>query len=213
MKQIKLLITDDHQMLRESMAMLFSKDERFNVIGQCSNGEQAVSMARAYQPDIMLMDINMPVLNGFDASELIAKESPLVKILAVSMNAGTGIVKKIMKGGVMGYVTKNSTSDELKKAVIEINENRKYICSEIKNQLSAEMLESALLNTTPKEPSKRELQILCKVAEGFTSIEIGQQLDLSVKTVEAHRYNIKKKLKLNNVSAIICYLRDSYISN
>jgi len=195
-------------MLRETLKTLFNADERLTVVAECSNGEEAISVAKSWQPDVVIMDINMPGMGGIEASKRIAETCPGIKILGITMNAGSQYARKMMQSGVMGYVTKNSSGEELVKAVIEISNNRKYICTEIKNTLSQEMLE---LDENNKQgiPTQREFQVLQLVANGLTSKEISVHLDLSLKTIEAHRYNVRTKLQLKNVSSIITYVHNN----
>ncbi|MEI9809281.1 MAG: response regulator transcription factor [Bacteroidota bacterium] len=213
MEKITILITDDHTLVRESWVMLFDSDPRFKVIAQCGTGEESVELARKLRPDVVIMDINLPGINGFETTTQIRKYSPGSKILGVSLHTLPAYARKMLQSGAMGYVTKNSSQEEMFKAIIEIYNNRKYICDEIKNILSEQAMGSSNdehggLNSL----SKRELHIIGFLRKGFSSKEIAEDINVSVKTVEVHRYNILKKLNLRNVAALVNYVHHSQLA-
>ena len=205
MKPISILITDDHKLLRDTWAFIFSTDSRFNVIGITGTGEEAVTIAKQYQPDIVLMDINLPGINGIEATEQINIYSPLSKVLAVSFHSEPEFARIMIQKGAMGYLTKNSSREEMFKAIEEILEGRKYVCNEIKGILTERMF-AGEEETGLTSLSKRELEIIESVKRGCTSKEISKSLHISTKTVEVHRYNILGKLKLPNSAALINYM-------
>lgn len=214
MEQITILIADDHTLLRESWAVLFGSDPRFKVVGLCGTGEEAVSRAKDLRPHVVTMDINMPGINGFEATTQIRKFSPGSKVLGISLHTQPAYARKMIQSGAMGYVTKNSSQEEMFKAITEISANRKYICDEIKNILS----EQALNNNSDEQAaglhllSKRELDIISYLKKGHSSREIADMINISVKTVEVHRYNILRKLKLRNVAALVNYINNSQLA-
>lgn len=212
MEQITLLITDDHKLVRESLTLLFDADPRFRVIGHCESGEEAVELARQRRPDVVMMDMNLPGINGFEATAQVLKESPLSKVLAVSMHTQPAYVRKFFQAGAMGYVTKNSSMEEMTRAILEVYENRKYICDEIKNILAEQQLSGDVKTDALFALSKRELDIIGLVKKGFSSREIAESTQLKVKTVEVHRYNILRKLNLPNVAALVNYVNHSQMA-
>ncbi|MGE5107087.1 MAG: response regulator transcription factor [Sphingobacteriales bacterium] len=202
MEKITILIADDHKLIRETWSFILNNDQRFSVVEQCANGAEAVRLSKEKRPDIVLMDINMSEMNGLDATEQIRKHSPLSKIIAVSMHNQPAYVKKMMKLGAKGYITKNSPVDELLSAIIEVNNGDKYICEEMKEILSDQALvenEKQGLNSL----SEREIEIVQLIKNGFSSKEISSKLDISLKTVEVHRHNILKKLNLKNSASLV----------
>ena len=204
MKPITILITDDHKLLRDTWAIIFSNDSRFNLVGVTGTGEEAVNIAKQFRPDIIIMDINLPGINGIDATQQIKKYSPSSKVLAVSFHNEPEFAREIIQKGAMGYLTKNSSQEELFKAIEEILQGRKYVCREIKGILTERMFaseEEAGLNSL----SKRELEIIESVKKGCSSKEIALALNISTKTVEVHRYNILGKLNLPNSAALVNY--------
>jgi two-component system invasion response regulator UvrY len=214
MEKITLLITDDHTLVRESWVMLLNSDPRFKVIAQCNSGEDAVEQAKKLRPDIVIMDINLPGINGIEATGQVRKYSPGSKILGVSLHTQPAYARKMIQTGAMGYVTKNSSSQEMLKAIIEIHNGRKYICDEIKNILSRQELsgDDPSKNQGLHTLSKRELDIIRYLKKGFTSREIAENISIAVKTVEVHRYNIMKKLNQRNVASLVNYINQSQLA-
>lgn len=204
MEKISILLVDDHKLIRDSWSFILNSDPRFKVIGETSSGEEAIEIAKQKKPLIILMDVNMSPINGFDATRQIHKTSPESKIIAVSMHTMPAYAKRMMQLGAMGYVTKNSSKDEMISAIVEVNKGRKYICEEVKAILAdQEMDESA---DEFNNLSRRELDIINLIKEGLSSREIALQLDISLKTVEVHRYNVLKKLKLKNTAALVNFI-------
>ena len=204
MGKITILLVDDHKLIRDSWAFILNSDSRFTVIGETSSGEEAIEIAREKRPQIILMDVNMTPINGFDATKQIHKISPESRIIAVSMHTMPAYAKRMMQLGAMGYVTKNSSKEEMMTAIIEVNNGKKYICEEVKAILAEQEMDenSDELNNL----SLREIDIIKLIKEGLSSKEIALQLDISLKTVEVHRYNILKKLKLKNTAALVNYI-------
>jgi DNA-binding NarL/FixJ family response regulator len=206
MKQLNIMLVDDHKLIRDSWSFILNSDPRFTVVGETSNGEDAVEIVKEIKPDIILMDVNMSPVNGFDATRLIAKHSPESKVIAVSMHTMPAYAKRMMQLGAMGYVTKNSSKDEMIKAIIEVSNGRKYICEEVKNILAQKELEEETTEGDMNTLSRREIDIIQLIKQGLSSKEIALQLDISLKTVEVHRYNILKKLKLKNTAALVNFI-------
>jgi two-component system invasion response regulator UvrY len=205
MNPISILIADDHQLIRETWSFILAVNKHFRVIGECASGEDAIEICRIRQPDIVLMDINLPGINGIEATALIRKISPGTKILAVSMHKQPAYAKKMFQNGAIGYITKNSSSGEMFTAINELMAGRKYICNEIKDILSDQMM-SETPNNGFHTLSKRELEIIALLKQGLSSREIANRLDLALKTVEVHRYNILKKLDLRNTASLVNYI-------
>jgi len=206
MKPISIILVDDHKLIRDSWSFILNSDPRFTVVGETNNGEDAVEIVKNLRPDIVLMDVNMAPVNGFDATRQISKFSPGSRVIAVSMHTMPAYAKRMMQLGAMGYVTKNSSKDEMIKAILEVNEGKKYICEEVKNILAQKELEEEESPSDMNNLSRREIDIIKLIKEGMSSKEIAQQLEISLKTVEVHRYNILKKLKLRNTAALVNFI-------
>ncbi|MBL7733263.1 MAG: response regulator transcription factor [Chitinophagaceae bacterium] len=203
MDKITIMLVDDHKLIRESWSFILNSDNRFRVVGETSNADDAVEIAKTEKPRIILMDINMSPVNGFEATKLVRKYSPGSKVIGISMHSMPTYAKRMLQMGAMGYVTKNSSKDELLTAIMEVNGGKKYVCDEVKNILAQQELEEDGSQPDLNTLSKREIDIVQLIKEGLSSKEIGQRLDISLKTVEVHRYNILKKLNLKNTAALV----------
>lgn len=206
MDKITILLVDDHKLIRDSWSFILNSDPRFVVIGETDSGEESIEIAKVKKPRIILMDVNMTPVNGFDATMQIHKFSPESRVIAVSMHSMPAYAKKMLQLGAMGYVTKNSSKDEMITAIIEVNNGKKYICEEVKNILAQLELDEDNDQADMNTLSRREIDIVKLLKEGLSSKEIALQLDISLKTVEVHRYNILKKLKLKNTAALVNFI-------
>lgn len=209
MEKITIIIADDHKLIRETRSHILNTDERFRVVGECSNGEEAVEMAKKLRPRILLMDINMSPLNGIEATQLVRKFAPATKVIGVSMHSQPAYVKKMLKIGASGCVTKNSPKDEMLAAIVEVDKGNRFICSEVKNILSEQMFEDDAEGTGINALSNREIDVIKLIKEGVSLKEISKALNISLKTVEVHRHNILKKLNLKNSAALVNYINTS----
>jgi two-component system, NarL family, invasion response regulator UvrY len=206
MKKISIMIVDDHTLIRETWSFLLGKNENFDVVAECGDGERAIEFARDKRPDVVLLDINMAPMSGFDVLKMIRKYSPSSKIIGVSMHSQPAYAKKMLRLGAKGYVTKNSPRQEMLEAIAEVSKNQVYICQEVKNILSEQMLNGDQVNPDINNLSDREMQIVRALKEGLSSKEIASELSISLKTVEVHRHNILKKLKLKNTVSLINFI-------
>jgi two-component system invasion response regulator UvrY len=211
MDKISILIADDHTLVRETWSFILNTDPRFSVVAESGSGEEAVEMAKKLRPNIVIMDINLPGMNGIEATQQIRKFSPGSRILGVSLHTQPTYARKMMQKGAMGYVTKNSSREEMFKAILEIQSGKKYICDEIKNILSEQVISGEDPQTGLNSLSQREIEIIAYIKKGFSSKEIADSLSISVKTVEVHRYNILKKLNLKNAAALVNFINNSQL--
>lgn len=203
MEKTTILLIDDHKLIRESWSFVLNSDPQFEVIGETSDVEEAVEIAKTKKPKIVLMDINMSPVNGFEGTKLIRKFSPGSKIIGISMHSMPAYARRMLQLGAMGYITKNSSKDEMIKAITEVAQGKKYICEEVKNILAQQELEEDGSKPDMNTLSRREIDIVRLIKEGMSSREIAHELDISLKTVEVHRYNILKKLNLKNTAALV----------
>ncbi len=211
MDKITILIADDHTLVRETWSFILNTDPRFSVIAESGSGEEAVELAKNLRPNIVIMDINLPGINGIEATQQIRKFSPGSRILGVSLHTQPTYARKMMQKGAMGYVTKNSSREEMFKAILEIQAGKKYICDEIKNILSEQVISGDDPQTGLNSLSQREIEIISYIKKGESSKEIADTLNISVKTVEVHRYNILKKLNLKNAAALVNFINNSQL--
>jgi two-component system invasion response regulator UvrY len=208
MEKITILIADDHKLIRETWSFILNSDPRFQVIAQCSNGEEAIQEAQRLRPKVVLLDINMSPVSGIEATQQIRKYTPATKIIGVSMHSQPAYVKKLLKLGAHGYVTKNSPQQEMFEAIVEVTQGNRFICSEVKTILSEQAFDEEA-GIGVNSLSGRELEIIKYIKDGLSSKEISTELSISLKTVEVHRHNILKKLNLKNSAALVNYINSA----
>jgi DNA-binding NarL/FixJ family response regulator len=204
MGKISLIIVDDHTLLRETWSWILNADPNFCVVAEAGSGEDAIQLCRVYRPDIVMMDITLPGMNGLEATKQIRTISPATKVIGISLHNHPTYARQMIEAGASGYITKNSPREEMLNGLNEVSKGKKYLCSEIKNLLSDELV------TGQKEKSinllsGREREIVRMLKTGASSKEIADVLCISAKTVEVHRTNILKKLALRNVAALVNY--------
>lgn len=202
---IRVLLAEDHAMVRAGLRALLERSDTIKIIGEASNGHEAVEMVTRLEPDLLIMDIMMPRLNGIQSAEQIRALKVPVNILILSMYSDEGLIRQALKNGVKGYVLKSSVSNELLEAIQTISNGGIYLSSEISNLL-AENIQSPYLagKTNPLEVlSPREKEILQLITEEHTSAEIAKLLFISEKTVEKHRTNIMEKLNIHNLAGLV----------
>ncbi len=211
MEKITILLVDDHRLLRESWYGILNSDPHFRVVGDTGDGMEAIKLAKNLQPDVVLMDLNMMPVDGYEVTKQIHKSGSGSRVIGLTMYNNVISAKRLLALGAMGYLTKNSSKEEMKEAIMEVKKGRKYICSEIKNVLAQQELEEDSESSLVSSLSKREIEIVQYVKKGFSSREIALQLDIGMKTVEVHRYNILRKLHLKNSASLINFFNTNGI--
>jgi two-component system invasion response regulator UvrY len=206
MKKISVAIVEDHKLVRDMWAQLFSGKPEIEVVGKSGEFDEAIEMIKTKRPDIVLLDINLPGGSGLDAVPLIRKFAPGTRIIAVSMHSQPVYAKKMLQLGARGYVTKNSSHEEMYLAIDTVMEGKTYICQEIKNIISDQAMQDEPAGPDIKELSLREIEIVRLIKSGHSSKEIAAQLNISTRTAEVHRHNILKKLKLKNTASLISFI-------
>jgi len=211
MSKISILIADDHKLIRETWSFILNSDPRFEVIATCGDASEAVAMAKEMNPQIILMDINMGPFSGLEATQQIRKISPSSKIIGVSMHSQPAYARKMLQVGAKGYVTKNSSKEEMINAILQVQQGNKYICDEIKSIISDQMLDEKEPSSNINTLTEREIQIVNLIKEGNSSKEIALDLNISLKTVEVHRHNVLKKLKLKNSASLVNFINTNAV--
>ncbi len=209
MGKISILIADDHKLIREIWGYILNSDSRFHVVAESGDAEEVVDLARKIHPNVVLMDINMHPFSGLEATQKIRKISPASKIIGLSMYSQPAYAKKMLQLGASGYVTKNSSKEEMIDAIIAVHKGDKYVCNEIKNIISDQILDENLAAPNINALTEREMQVINFIKQGLSSKEIASQLAISLKTVEVHRHNILKKLKLKNSASLVNFINTS----
>ena len=203
---IQILITDDHQLFREGIVNLLAASPQIKVVGQAGNGQEAIEMARTLKPDVVIMDLSLPVVNGVDATRILHQELPDIKILVLSMHADKHFIKEALEAGASGYLFKNCTYSQLIEAINTVYQGKKYLSAKITEVLIDDYLnkdEDAM--GIQQELTERESEILKLIAEGVSARDISAQLFISVKTVGTHKQHLLEKLKLKSTVDIIKY--------
>ncbi len=213
MSAIKILLADDHEILREGLRRMIEKEPDMEVIGEAEDGRSIVKLAKKLAPDVIVMDITMPDLNGMDATRKIVSEVPGTKVLALSMHQDRKYVSGMLEAGASGYILKGCKFEELVTAIRSVARKNVYLSPKV-----ADMVVKGYLGKTPKkfaEPilSDREREVIQLLAEGHSVKEAAYKLGVSAKTVETHRRHIMEKLQISNSSEIVKYaLREGLIT-
>jgi two-component system, NarL family, response regulator NreC len=204
---MNILIADDHRLMREGLRAMLEKLGRMTIVGEAGNGISAVHMARGLKPDLVLMDIAMPDLNGIEATRRIRSESPGVKVIALSMHADKRFVRGMLAAGAAGYVLKASAFEEVAKAVRTVAAGRIYISPKITDLMVADYIKLLTKHSPESESplSDREREVLQMLAEGKSSRRIAERLHVSVTTVDTHRKHIMDKLGLRSIAELTKY--------
>ena len=204
---IRILLADDHKLIKDGLCALIAGEKDMEVVAEAETGRDAVALVKQHVPDIVVMDINMPDLNGIDATRMILQDNPDVKIIALSIHSTSRFVKEMLKAGVSGYLVKHCAYEELAQAIRTVVKNKPYLCSQIVGTIMDDYLADFPSNNKSAFSilSSREREVLQLVAEGLTSEEIGSRLFISVKTVSSHRRQIMKKLKLTSIAELTKY--------
>ena len=212
---IRILLADDHKIVFDSLKSLLDRQPDMEVVGGAENGRVAVEEVHELKPDVVIMDVTMPNLNGIEATRQITGQYPAIKVVALSMHADKQFVTGILSAGASGYLTKNCSFDELVKAVRLVAENKKYLCPDVTGIVIEESLSGASGkgSSTADLLTSREREILQLLAEGKTIKQIAEQLFLSIKTIYTHRDQIMKKLHVENMAELTkLALRDGLIA-
>lgn len=215
-KQINILIADDHTMFRESLKQVLNSKPKYNVVAEANNGEEAVSLVRQFKPDVVLMDINMPLKNGIEAAKDIKQKFKEIKIIILTMLENESYILDAFRCNVEGFIYKDARIRVLLHAIDTVYKGERYITPEIKekvmNYLTSEKFCQPGEETTEKIVlTPRQIEIVKLVAQGFTSKEVAEKLFLSEFTVIKHRKNIIKKLGLRNFTEVVSYAHQEHI--
>jgi DNA-binding NarL/FixJ family response regulator len=206
--KIKVLLAEDHKTVRAGVKMIIDAEDDMTVIGEAGNGRDAIELARELNPDVILMDISMPELNGLIATAKLKRISPDVKILALTRHTDQAYLQELLQAGVNGYLLKQSAADELLRAIRVVMQGGSFLDTEITGKVLAGYTEKNIKlrgEIRGEKLTERESEVLRHIALGYSNREIAQKMDISVKTVEAHKANALKKLDMSSRREIMTY--------
>jgi DNA-binding NarL/FixJ family response regulator len=204
---IRVLIADDHAILRHGLSQALQSESDIEVVGEVGEGHKAVELVRELSPDVVLMDISMPDLNGIEATGVIQRESPRTRVIALSMHSAKRYVKEMFRAGAVGYLLKECEFDELANAIRVVAQGQTYITPHVTGAL----LESCIEDEGQPDQgafsilTQREREVLQLIAEGNSTKQIARRLHISPKTVEAHRLRVMSKLNIDSVAQLTKY--------
>ena len=205
--KIKVLLADDHVMMRGGLRMLLEQNAELSVVGEAEDGRETVRLAKKLSPDVIVMDIAMPDMNGIEATRQILTDLPDVKVIALSMHSDRHFVSEMLKAGATAYLLKQCAVDELITAIMTVLKNRTYLSPCISGVVVEHFVRNKPKSesTAFSELTEREREVLQLMAEGKTSKKIADQLNLSIKTIETHRMKIIEKLNIHTVAELTKY--------
>ncbi|HOA74405.1 MAG TPA: response regulator transcription factor [Phycisphaerae bacterium] len=195
---IKILIADDHQLVRVGIRRLLEDEKDFKVIGEAADGKEAVELAKKLNPDVILMDVAMPGMDGMEATKrLVKKRKDPAKVVILTMHADEHYAARLLRMGASGYVVKDAAPAELAEAIRTVNDGKRFVSATLREALALRVVDG--LGDEPMDLlTDREFQVLGRLASGATNREIAAELNVSVKTIDAHRLNLLAKLGLRN---------------
>ena len=209
MPALQLLLADDHEIVRQGLRSMLEAQRDCKVVGEASDGRQAVSMTKELNPDVVILDIGMPSLNGLEATRQILKMRPQTKVLILTMHESDSVIREVLDAGARGYILKTDAGRDLVSAVESLRRNKTFFTSRVSQMILDGFLKG---DSRPQDRAPagarltpRQREIVQLLAEGKSSKEVAVALDLSVKTAETHRANIMRKLDCHSVSEVVRY--------
>lgn len=203
---IRVLLADDHAIVRDGLTVILQSQGDIEVVGQAEDGEQALKLAAEYRPDVVVMDIAMPRLNGLEATRLLLQQQPQMQVVILSMHTTPEHIYQALRAGALGYLVKASAGSEVAEAVRAVHAGRRYLSAQVTDTLTEDYLRRRLAEAGD-DPlallSPQERRVLQLVAEGYSSAEIAAQLHLSPKTVDTYRHRLMTKLNLRNTAELV----------
>jgi DNA-binding NarL/FixJ family response regulator len=210
MSAIRILVADDHEIVRQGLRGLVEAQPGWEVVGEAVDGREAVDQAKRLRPDVVVLDVSMPNLNGLEATRQIRKALPDTEVLVLTMHDSEPLVREVLEAGARGYVLKSDAGRELVTALETVHDHKPYLTSRVSEIVLDGFLRSGGTNEAATPPrtvrlSPREREIAQLLAEGKSNKEVAVTLDISVKTAETHRTNLMRKLDLHSISELVRY--------
>lgn len=210
MSDIRLILVDDHKIVLDGIKALLDDLDGFDCVATAENGQKAIDLLKVFDVDVVLMDIDMPVMNGMEATRIVKKEFPNVKVISLTQHSERGMVKQLLECGSDGYLLKNIAQDELADAISKVKAGESAFSEEVSMSLAGKAVEKNA-NGVEVELTEREIEILTLISEGLSSKQIGEKLFISPRTVDTHRTNLMNKLDIHNIAGLIRFaLKNGY---
>jgi two-component system, NarL family, response regulator NreC len=208
MKPLRILLADDHTVVRSGLRALLERQNNFEIVGEAQNGRETVSLCASLQPDVVVMDVGMPLLNGIEATKALLKQSPSTGVVILSMHSDESYVMRSLQAGARAYLLKDSAPSDLLSAIEAVSHGKSFFSSAIRHLLAEDyvrVLRQKGAVDSYELLTMREREILQLVAEGKTNKEVASSLNISLYTVETHRSNILEKLGIHSPAELILY--------
>ncbi len=205
--RVRVLIADDHQIMRQGLRSLIERETNMEVVAEARDGREAVKLAVETHPDVVIMDVAMPNLNGIEATRSIVENEPNTRVIALSMHADAQFIARMLEAGAAGYVLKDGAFEELTDAIRTVANGRRYLGPAVAHIVVDDYLEQLGSSEVSKAPqlTPREREVLAELADGKSTRETAAELDVSVKTIETHRHNIMEKLEIHSLAELTRY--------
>ena len=207
MSKLRVFVADDHAVLRDGLKVLVSAQPDMEIVGEAENGQATYEKAKELMPDVLLMDISMPGLSGVQATELLRRDCPVIKILVLTAYKDKGYLDRLLKVGASGFILKLSAAEDLIDAIRVVAEGRTYLDPQMIDRIAEGYVRSKILKgeVRQRELTAREEEVLQLIAQGYSNKEISTKLKIAVKTVESHKANLMQKLELRSRTEIVRY--------
>ena len=205
---IKVIVADDHELFRDGLKVMLKKQPIVRVLGEAANGKELVRLVRELQPDVVLTDIKMPVMDGIEAAKVLTREFPDLGLIALSMFDEENLIVDMLEAGAKGYLLKNAHKEEILEAIKTVNEQEEYYCAATSAKLARLIAKSNFdpaKRVKKAEFTERELEIVRLICQELSNKEIAERLHLSVRTVEGYRDKIQDKMNVRNAAGIVIY--------
>jgi DNA-binding NarL/FixJ family response regulator len=201
-QKIKVLVVDDHPVVRKGLQTCLARQERLTVVGEAADGDEALLKTRSLSPDIVLMDIDLPRMNGLTVTELLRKEAPDLKILVLSVHSNKDYIFRIIQAGAHGYVSKEASPEELVRAIESVCDGEPFFSPEIARAALNQLINNGGRKDPFAQLTDREREVLALIAEGRSNKEVANQLGIGVRTIETHRERIMRKLGIHTIAGL-----------
>ncbi len=202
---LRIVLADDHRMFRHALRALLAREPGLEVIAEAASGEEVLAIAAAQPVDLVCMDIAMPGMNGIEATRRLLAANPGIGVIGLSAFADRQFVIDLLDAGARGYITKAEAGDELLRAIHTVREGRTYLCPDVAATVTSALLDRGSLYAAMPRLTERERQVLQLIAEGLTSVQIGERLHIAASTADVHRRNLMRKLDLHNIAELTRY--------